>query len=580
MIELKLLERTLGPSPLSPEPVIVAAARVTAPDRADAARRMRKLAELSADWLRPGREHEADPAGIVAFLVRWAHGLLCAKQGRLATARTEPADGAVRIVLGHYLPELSWRALNFGAQALRDVDRITPADMLRNTDDFWRRSAGHHPDFQAQVLMDYADRHGIPYRPMLTGSRLWLFGWGARSETFFESSGWDNSDMGAKCSVDKMKSKAIFQLLGAPIAPSVLVRDEGELPAAAKAVGFPCVTKPLDRGRSLGVTTNLANPAELVRGFRAARQYSKEPIMVEGHIDGEVHRIMVFRGKLWKAVRRDRPFIIGDGRSTVRELAERERARLAAAIPDGGFVSPPPLDDDFKRALAEQGVTEQTVPAAGRRLRLRNIPLLSTGATYADVTADVHPDVRQMSEAIARDFGLTSCGIDYVTTDIRQSCFGHGAFLEVNTTPGLRVPLMAGVDLDEIGRVVLGPTPAAIPLTLCVGPAEALEAVLSARPKPTGLGWVCSTRTGLGPLAFPDLVPDLSTAFDRVARHKTVDQLLVLCTPQELVRDGLVAKRVTRTYVIAGSELSDEWRKLLRERSEQYFEVATVGEVE
>mgnify|MGYP003334674248 CR=1 FL=1 len=69
----------------------------------------------------------------------------------------------------------------------------------------------------------------------------------------------------------------------------------------------------------------------------------------------------------------------------------------------------------------------------------------------------MHPDISLVSVILAKRFGINVCGLDYITTDITKSYHDvEGGFIEINSTPGLRVPLMGGIGAFEIGREVWG----------------------------------------------------------------------------------------------------------------------------
>src|SRR5690606_19665677 len=97
------------------------------------------------------------------------------------------------------------------------------------------------------------------------------------------------------------------------------------------------------------------------------------------------------------------------------------------------------LDADAVSVLASQGYQVTDVPARGRVVYLRRTAMTSAGGTSQDVTAIVHPDVREMATLITRAFSLDVAGIDYLTLDIARSYRdGNGAVCEVNDCPGLR----------------------------------------------------------------------------------------------------------------------------------------------
>src|SRR5690606_11926206 len=95
-----------------------------------------------------------------------------------------------------------------------------------------------------------------------------------------------------------------------------------------------------------------------------------------------------------------------------------------------------------KTIIAAKGYTEDSVPAEGEKVILKDTANLSTGGTAEDVTDIVHPSNVSMAERISKIIDLDICGIDIMTTDISQPLNETGgAVLEVNAGPGFRMHL-------------------------------------------------------------------------------------------------------------------------------------------
>jgi len=78
---------------------------------------------------------------------------------------------------------------------------------------------------------------------------------------------------------------------------------------------------------------------------------------------------------------------------------------------------------------------------------------------------------------LAKNVGLATIGIDYLTTDITQSpAKTGGAFIEMNTTPGLDACVAAGWSEASIARCVLGEAVGRISVDLTIlSPSGLLE---------------------------------------------------------------------------------------------------------
>ena len=562
ILRLEHVATRLGPGPGSVEPTVVV--RLTLQDEAAFSQAAERLSALCARWFRPAPDTTADPAVKAArFLARWAQRLMNQLEGRIVEADgQEDGDGAL-ILLGFHHPTASLQALALAAKLLEESAQLNREGLDRTLADFQQRILPAHPDFQAAILIEHARRHSIPWSRVQGPRRVWRYGWGVRGRMMFESMPMGDSAIGDLLSRNKEASKRVFEDLGAPVAASMAVRSEQELPKAAEAAGYPCVVKPLDRGRSVGVTAYVRNPEQLRAAFRTAAKETRTGVMVERHVEGELIRIIVLRGKFWKAIRRNRPTVLGDGKSTVRgllqDLNRGRRERAAEGVPIGEV----PGDEGLAEALREQGLTPEDVPAPGRRVRLRNIPLLAAGADYDDVTEILHPETRRMAESLAAHFGIQACGLDLMTEDPSRSCHELGAFLEINTTPGLRVPIVAGVPEDELGRAVLGEEAGRVPCLLVIAPAEKQAALREAMPDEPGFGWACGSLAGFGRVTLSGRRTLTHQSAEVLMRNPSTRAFAAVANPEEILRHGLPADRFDLALVMKGASLPEAWMRTL-----------------
>ncbi len=92
-------------------------------------------------------------------------------------------------------------------------------------------------------------------------------------------------------SMDKLRSKRVWQGAGLPTPPCRPVTREEDLDAAMEAVGLPLIVKPVHEGSSLGMTKVYSWEA-LPEAWRAARAYDAD-VLVEQWIDGREYTVAV-----------------------------------------------------------------------------------------------------------------------------------------------------------------------------------------------------------------------------------------------------------------------------------------------
>jgi cyanophycin synthetase len=330
------------------------------------------------------------------------------------------------------------------------------------------------------------------------------------------------------------------------------------------------VVKPLDAGGGKGVTANIRTLAEAQTAFPVAFRQKQGPVMVEAHVPGDDHRLMVVDGRLVAAIRREPSSVVGDGHKSVAALVDELNAPRSGNMVRSRYLRPIALGAVLVHHLVTQSLKLADIPAAGRRITLRSNANLSTGGVCTDVTAVCHPQVRALAELLAKTSGLTTVGIDYLTTDISTApAEAGGAFIEMNTTPGLDACVAAGWSEAAIARMVLGESVGRIPVDLTVLSAAGLGALRSGGVTPLlaedeALIIVDALHVGQMTLRMGTAEP--WAAVKAGLRNPGVAALHVICSAEDLDRLGCPVDRF-RLVKIAVAEgraiISPGWCEVL-----------------
>ncbi|MDP3350428.1 MAG: hypothetical protein Q8S92_15670 [Hydrogenophaga sp.] len=578
-----------GPNPFSRDPVVVVdlAVMASAGPAPDVARLEAGLAALSPWFGGAGDtlDGQTDAQRLALCLVHWSLGALNFVRGYLHAAGTQAPDadrsnGPVTLWLGFHDPAVSLAALRLGAQLMGEVaaGSASAARFEAALAPLWKICRQMHPDYQARIVMEAARVRNLPVSPAWGRPRHWQFGQGAKSRVLFESTSVDDGLLGAQVAASKAASKQMLRALGLPTPAYVLVTEAGALAAAAAQVGFPCATKPLDRGGGKGVSVGHQDLAGLQTGFEHARSVSAGPVMVEAFVAGDDHRLMVVDGRLRAVIRRDPAAVVGDGVSTLRELVLAANApRDARSLLASRYLNPIVLDPPALQHLAHQHLTPDSVLSHGQRATLRSNANLSTGGSCTDVSAQVHPQLRTMAETLAQTLGVRMLGADYLCTDPALSPHaGGGAFIEFNLTPGLDVLLVAGWSAQAAGALALGDSVGRIAIDLLVvSDLELawLEGTLVALDWPPGWGWATAHQACL--MGMTLLAPGKApwSGLRALLAHRSLNGALVLCSVSQLERHGLPLDHFDAVY-LAGAAPSDDWMRVIWSLSDSQYEHA------
>ncbi|OSM42635.1 acylphosphatase [Nesterenkonia sp. PF2B19] len=188
--------------------------------------------------------------------------------------------------------------------------------------------------------------------------------------------------------------------------------------AFVRMIGFPVVVKPSMGIRGIGVIAGIETPEQLQEAFElmADSKFGGQDFIVEKHINGRDHRILVVGGQVVAAIQRKPASAVGDGRSTIAELLiHRNVARRANPHL---WTRPAKVDGTMRHQLDKLGLTLDSVLPEGQEIMISNTANISQGADSIDVFDTLHPSIVEACEqAVAAVPGMQYCGVDFLLED-------------------------------------------------------------------------------------------------------------------------------------------------------------------
>ena len=360
---------------------------------------------------------------------------------QVAVEYTEEEVGCLAIKLARDLCTAASRAGEF------DVE--VAIDQLRGLDEDIRLGPS------TGSIVNAAIARGIPFRRLTEGSLVQL-GWGSKQRRIQAAEIDATSAIAESIAQDKELTKKLLHAAGVPVPLGRPVTSAQDAWAAAQEIGLPVVVKPRDGNQGKGISVNIATKEGVMSAYNTAKSF-RDDVLVERYLPGSDFRLLVVGNKLVAAARRDPPLVIGNGKNTVHELVELVNADPRRGEGHATSLTKIRLDDIAKNRLKEQGLDENSVPAKGTRVILRNNANLSTGGTATDVTDDVHQEVAARAIAAAQMVGLDICGVDVVCESVLLPMEEQGGgVVEVNAAPGLRMHLSPSFGKGrDVGEAVI-----------------------------------------------------------------------------------------------------------------------------
>ncbi len=335
-----------------------------------------------------------------------------------------------------------------------DAARFAARDALLGAAARFRRAVGTRGlnQLTAAVVAE-ADRRGIPWVRLSEVGQFVQLGQGHLRKRAWETVVEGAGSLAARLGADKAVTNGLLSALGYPVPDQRLVLNAREAVEAAEAIGYPVVVKPCHGQKGQGVTAHLTSPDQVARAFeRAARG---DTVVVERHVPGDDHRLLVVGGRLVAAAQRVPARVVGDGARSVAALVSELNLDPRRGRNYDKLMERVELDQEALDLLREQGLTPESVPPGGRVVTLRRAANVSRGGSAVDVTERVHPDNRRVAEGVAQAVGLEVMGLDFLTPDIGRSWREvGGAVIEINSDPGLRPHWVGDPKRDVVGPIV------------------------------------------------------------------------------------------------------------------------------
>jgi cyanophycin synthetase len=402
----------------------------------------------------------------------------------------------------------------------------------------------------AAIVAAATDRR-IPHI-RLNGGNLVQLGHGAAQRRIWTAETDQTSAIAENIASDKDLTKQLLKACGVPVPEGSEVDSAEAAWEAAQDIGLPVVVKPTDGNHGRGVTLNLETREDIVAAYDLAK-HQGSGVLVERHVPGEEHRLLVVGGAVVAASRGESAWITGDGLASIEALI----ATQINSDPRRGEGEEFPLsvikldhpESAVRVNLRRQGLERGSVPAAGQR-----VLIVANGNLAIDCTDEVHPEVAHAATLAARVVGLDIAGIDLVTNDVSKPLQSQGgAIVEVNAGPGLLMHLKPAVGTPRpVGRAIVDQLfqPAETGRIPIVGVAGTQGTTTAARLLAWLLhlggrhvGLACRDGVFLGPKRIDRAD---GTRFDpahRLLMNRRVTTAVFEHNPESILRDGLVYDR-------------------------------------
>ncbi|MDX1837157.1 UDP-N-acetylmuramyl peptide synthase [Legionella taurinensis] len=203
---------------------------------------------------------------------------------------------------------------------------------------------------------------------------------------------------------------------------------------------FPLVAKPAqDTVRGRDVFCNIKDVDTLYAYLDEQLNTHKSMQVEEFHQGLKEYRVLVFKRRVIGVVERFGARVTGDGRQTLAQLIDASNA-AREKLSDKLTISPLVVDQEYRQCLTEQGLTLESIPAAGQTVHLCHTVNTGRGGDIVSHGKKIHPRNARLLVKAAKTLGLQFVGFDVLCEDINQS-FDHTRWLilEGNFNPNITI---------------------------------------------------------------------------------------------------------------------------------------------
>lgn len=280
-----------------------------------------------------------------------------------------------------------------------------------------------------------ADQMDMTWLYVSRARNLIQYGEGSRLHVMDSSLTDQQSLLGGRLAQDKALSTSYLRSLGYPVQTNRCISNLDEARSFASD-HYPVVVKPVNADRGEDVELDIRDEATLAS--IVARLLEKYPsLLVEKYLDGSDYRLIVWKGCLVWAYRRNRPCVVGDGTSSIADLLSAENQRLSSSS-SARYPRSILQDRSFDQCLADQGFDLSSVLLRGEVCVVGVYGLLFRGGSPEACLDRVHPDNARLAVDCCEQIGVDLAGIDLVMPDISVSWKDSAAHIcEVNVKPML-----------------------------------------------------------------------------------------------------------------------------------------------
>lgn len=291
---------------------------------------------------------------------------------------------------------------------------------------------------ESVVIIKDAISRGIDYEILNESKSIVLFKNKNKSEFVIEGNKTNrDSYIFPIITDDKYIAKQIMKENGLNVPNAILLKknmDSNDIELILKPFyNSKLVVKPRNTNYGTGITvfSKNATKSQILNAVKYAFNFD-DNVLIEEYIKGMEYRFLVIDGKCLSVCHRRVASVVGDGKSTIKQLIEEKNKEPWHYL----TATPVKMDEPVVEFLKLQGYDYDTILPENKRVFLRTNSNCSTGGESIDMTETMPEYFKQVAEKAAKSFCAKICGVDIIIEDLKKDNY---SIIEINDNPGYSI---------------------------------------------------------------------------------------------------------------------------------------------
>jgi cyanophycin synthetase len=209
-------------------------------------------------------------------------------------------------------------------------------------------------------------------------------------------------------------------------------------------ISYPIVMKQIYGTFGIDVYTHIDNDALVKSTLQLFQDKGYKELMCEEQIEGHCYRIFVFNKNIIDIIKREAPFVVGDGVNTLRSLIDmRNKKQLEKGLFETKNVS--------ESYIKKNGYSMESIIPKDKNIIISTVINMHNGANISRIPVSSIPkENKDIFIKTNEILGIMTSGIDFLSNDIRISYeTNNGKILEVNGTPDTEIHTIVSKQNNE-----------------------------------------------------------------------------------------------------------------------------------